>query len=143
MRILLLLALAIAGCTNPRSAYLNTTDPYDADIRRMVLQLERRQEEPKLDWLKVAKQVHADIERLRWAHKTFSQGPAGSEPMRQAAQDLILKLVSPLELTFSTAGKTAAAALTPGEKALLEPQIKAAKEALTIYHAERKKFSDG
>ena len=140
MRLLVSLAILVAGCTNARSAYLNATEAYDGDLRRMVLQLEHRQEEPKLDWALIERLTNSDIDRLRAANKTFSQGPPGSEAMRKQALDLIVKLVPPIEFTHSLAPKTSAPALTPAEKATLAPQIKEARAALTVYDVERKKF---
>lgn len=140
---ILLLALLCLGCTTEKNAYLNATEAYDSDFRGMVKLLERWPQERDLDWQMVERQSAKSLDRLREAHKTFAQGPAGSESMRSAASDLIVKLVPPLhsvhELSVKAVGKT----MTAEQREQLAPMTNTAKLALELYDARRKEFRGG
>jgi len=142
--LLAFLAIVVClGCTNPRAAYLNATDAFDSDFRRMIKELDRFREADKLDWQMLERISVANIDRLRHAQKTFSQGPPGSDAMRTSAQDLIVKLVPPMMLLHDRATKVTGTSLSSEERENLLAMRNTAALALEVYDMRRKEFSGG
>lgn len=135
--------LLAAGCVTPISAYLNSTETADSDMRRLVSQWAWRVEQPDADWLVVKEALESDGQCLARGHRVFQRGPRGSGAMLTAANALIFELAEVLALTREAAARAVVEGrrdLDPSARVRLRLQLARSRMALRSYAASREKL---